>query len=225
MRSPRAWAHGRGPSRVRTARYAVYALILIMVLLWLWVIYSMLPRSIMRQPGSTPTAAPVAATVDVQAEHDFASLAATEDVATTDARCAVDHLTGTKVLLPLAASAERFLVYSPQFGLSNQLVALRNAAAWALMLNRTLVLPHMLHHSTGSPLAEHGQMFDVDAAHARSAPLRLREMSAFLRGRGIAPPARLVALDTKTKVACARALPALARAEAPERRAAPGSSR
>ena len=46
--------------------------------------------------------------------------------------------------------AERYLLYQPQFGLSNQIVALRNAVVWALLLNRTLVLPHLLGHGIGA---------------------------------------------------------------------------
>ena len=38
---------------------------------------------------------------------------------------------------------ERYLIYGPQFGLSHQVVALRNALAWASLLNRTLVLPRL----------------------------------------------------------------------------------
>ena len=41
---------------------------------------------------------------------------------------------------------ERFLAYQPQGGVSNQLVALTHAAAWAVVLGRTLVLPHFLPH-------------------------------------------------------------------------------
>ena len=40
----------------------------------------------------------------------------------------------------------RYLAFQPQGGLSNQLVALAHAAAWALVLDRTLVLPHLLPH-------------------------------------------------------------------------------
>ena len=41
------------------------------------------------------------------------------------------------------AGDARYLLYSPQFGLGNQQITLRNAVVWALLLNRTLVLPHL----------------------------------------------------------------------------------
>ena len=87
-----------------------------------------------------------------------------------------------------AAAGERFLLYSPQFGLSNQLVALRNAVVWALLLNRTLVLPHLLGHGTAQIRAPHSSAFDVQAARAAIAPLRVEEMEPWLR-LGIAPQA------------------------------------
>ena len=96
-----------------------------------------------------------------------------------------------------AAAGERFLLYSPQFGLSNQLVALRNAVVWALLLNRTLVLPHLLGHGTASSMAAHGAAFAVRPSAL--APLRVVEMDAFLR-RGLAPR-RLRVLDIAAKFA------------------------
>lgn len=97
--------------------------------------------------------------------------------------------------------SERFLVYSPQFGLSNQLVALRNAAGWASLLNRTLVVPHLVQgppHAPRMRLSEHGAVFDVASAARRLAPaLRVVEMRAFLL-LGLTP-ARLVQLSTNTK--------------------------
>ena len=45
----------------------------------------------------------------------------------------------------------RYLAFQPQGGLSNQLVALAHAAAWALVLDRTLVLPHLLPHRDSLP--------------------------------------------------------------------------
>jgi hypothetical protein len=97
--------------------------------------------------------------------------------------------------------SERFLVYSPQFGLSNQLVALRNAAGWASLLNRTLVVPHLVHgppHASRMRLARHGAIFDVATAARRLAPaLRVIEMRSFLP-LGLTP-ARLVQLSTNTK--------------------------
>ena len=81
---------------------------------------------------------------------------------------------------------ERYLLYQPQFGLSNQIVALRNAVVWALLLNRTLVLPHLLGHGTAQLRATHSSAFDVEAARAAIAPLRVEEMEPWLR-LGIAP--------------------------------------
>ena len=83
---------------------------------------------------------------------------------------------------------ERYLLYQPQFGLSNQIVALRNAVVWALLLNRTLVLPHLLGHGTAQIRAPHSSAFDVQAARAAIAPLRVEEMEPWLR-LGIAPQA------------------------------------
>ena len=60
---------------------------------------------------------------------------------------------------------ERFLLYQPQFGLSNQIVALRNAVVWALLLNRTLVLPHLLGHGTAQLRATHSSAFDLSLIH------------------------------------------------------------
>ena len=81
---------------------------------------------------------------------------------------------------------ERYLLYQPQFGLSNQIVALRNAVVWALLLNRTLVLPHLLGHGTAQLRAAHSSAFDVEAARAAIVPLRVEEMEPWLR-LGIAP--------------------------------------
>ena len=87
---------------------------------------------------------------------------------------------------------ERFLVYAPQFGLSNQVVALRNAVVWALLLNRTLVLPHLLGHGTAATMAPHGAAFDAPRAAAAIADaLRVEEMPAFL-ARGLEPRGVLV---------------------------------
>jgi len=96
---------------------------------------------------------------------------------------------------------ERFLVYSPQFGLSNQIVALRNAAGWASLLNRTLVVPHLVNgppHAASLTMIHHGALFDMHSAARRLAPaLRVVEMRDFL-GLGLTP-ARLVQLSANTK--------------------------
>ena len=96
-----------------------------------------------------------------------------------------------------APTGERYLVYAPQFGLSNQLVALRNAVAWAQLLNRTLVLPHLLAHGTVHPRAAFGLAFDAASARRALAPLRTIEIDSFLR-LGLAP-AGVVALATTNR--------------------------
>ena len=68
--------------------------------------------------------------------------------------CALDAANGSA--LPAEEHGERFLLYQPQFGLSNQIVALRNAVVWALLLKRTLVVPHLLGHGTALLRAPHG---------------------------------------------------------------------
>ena len=97
-----------------------------------------------------------------------------------------------------ASGSQRYLLYQPQFGLSNQIVALRNAAVWALLLNRTLVLPHLLGHGTAQLRAAHGAAFNVESARSAVSPLRIEEMDSFL-GRGLAPR-RLLVLDIAIKM-------------------------
>ena len=96
---------------------------------------------------------------------------------------------------PTQPAGERYLVYAPQFGLSNQLVALRNAVAWAQILNRTLVLPHLLAHGTVHPRAAFGLAFDAASARTAIAPLRVVEIDAFLR-LGLAPSGIVVLATT-----------------------------
>lgn len=114
--------------------------------------------------------------------------------------CAADGLllASRHVAFPLASSsAKRYLLYAPQFGLSNQLVALRNAAAWAQLLNRTLVLPHLLAHGAVHPRAPFGEAFDVSRAQTQVAPLDVIDIDSFLR-LGLMP-AGVVALATTNK--------------------------
>ena len=93
---------------------------------------------------------------------------------------------------------ERYLVYSPQFGMSNQFVALRAAAVWAVLLNRTLVLPHLLSHGTADERLAHGDAFDLTHARlARLAPLRLIDMDDFL-ALGLRPSC-VVMLNAKAR--------------------------
>mmetsp|Transcript_23601 Transcript_23601/g.76284 ORF Transcript_23601/g.76284 Transcript_23601/m.76284 type:complete len:548 (+) Transcript_23601:80-1723(+) len=99
---------------------------------------------------------------------------------------------------------ERYLVYQPQFGLSNQLIALRNAAAWAVVLNRTLVVPHILghldeaeytnNHRPHRTMTEFANAFDYASAARTLAPLKVMDMDSFLVLR--LPVARLVQVDT-----------------------------
>ena len=110
--------------------------------------------------------------------------------------CAADGLLSreTADVLP---SAPKYLLYAPQFGLSNQLVALRNAVAWAQLLNRTLVLPHLLAHGTVYPRAPFGNAFDVSSARAALSPLRVIDVTTFL-SLGLAP-AGVLALQTTNR--------------------------
>ena len=103
---------------------------------------------------------------------------------------------------PSSPSAPRYLLYAPQFGHSNQLVALRNAAAWASILNRTLVLPHLTSHVGGKPLAAFGAAFDVARGAAAALPLSLLELDDY-KNFGLPPPARHLVLDTNTRFAVA----------------------
>lgn len=48
---------------------------------------------------------------------------------------------------------QRYLAYQPQGGLSNQRQSLITAAIWALALNRTLVLPHLLPHADAASVS------------------------------------------------------------------------
>lgn len=92
---------------------------------------------------------------------------------------------------------ERYLVYSPQFGLSNQLVALRNAVVWALLLNRTLAVPHLLGHTDAEVRVPHSEVFDIARAHRVSSPLQLIGMDELL----LLPvrPKRVLVLAANTK--------------------------
>ena len=96
---------------------------------------------------------------------------------------------------------ETYLVYAPQFGLSNQFVALRTAIMWALMLNRTLVLPHILGHEDATTRVPFESLFEITSAtHANKLlPLRFITMEQFL-ALGLNPP-HLIALNCKIVMA------------------------
>ena len=113
--------------------------------------------------------------------------------------CLLDGLVGA--VAPVLSHGKRYLVYAPQFGLSNQLVSLRNAVIWALLLNRTLVLPHLLGHGSVDIRVAHGAAFDTAHAVAAVAPLEVIEMDEFLR-LGM-QPAQVLELPTKTKYSVA----------------------
>ena len=118
-----------------------------------------------------------------------------------------DHSDGTGTWRT-AVDGERFLLYAPQFGLGNQQITLRNAVIWALVLNRTLVLPHLLSHSgcsnatlcASSPqeMATHDAAFTLEqSAMTNLAPLRVIEMTRFLQLR--LRPRRLLVLTIKAR--------------------------
>ena len=100
--------------------------------------------------------------------------------------------------------SERYLVYAPQFGLGNQQITLRNAVVWAIFLNRTLVLPHILGHSgcsneslcsaTSQEMAAHADLFAI----RQIPPVRVLDMRHFRRRSGGAlRPRRLLVLGIK----------------------------
>ena len=150
-------------------------------------------------PGRSP---PVLQRPDNKAQT--LDVTAQERIAISQAQprsCALDVLDGGQISDQTMAQ-ERFLVYAPQFGLSNQIVALRNAVMWALLLNRTLVLPHLLGHGTADAMALHSAAFDVMHAERVLAPeLRLEEMPSFLARH--LRPRHVVALDTSIKMRAA----------------------
>lgn len=113
--------------------------------------------------------------------------------------CLLDKLAAD--VRPPPFLGQRYLVYAPQFGLSNQLVSLRNAVIWSLLLNRTLVLPHLLGHATADVMVAHGAVFDTSQAVRSVAPLQLIEIEGFLR-LGIRPT-QVLELITKTKYSVA----------------------
>ena len=97
---------------------------------------------------------------------------------------------------------ERFLVYQPQFGVSNQQASFRNAAHWAACLGRTLVVPPVLVPRASDPsvswrdgdLVPYDALFSVAGAPVPFCGRALRTLSfrAFA-GRGLRPAAILQA--------------------------------
>ena len=94
------------------------------------------------------------------------------------------------------AAEERFLVYQPQFGVSNQQAAFRNAAHWAACLGRTLVVPPVLVPRASDPavswrredLVPYDALFSVAGAPVPycGGALRTEPLEAFM-ARGLRP--------------------------------------
>ena len=188
----------------RRSRYCVPATCLVLALVYLCGLATVWWRHRRLRSGPTPLPVSRAAvpTPDPQQQASPPPPAAPLEVASAEppGGCALDGGGGgDDDEAPADASgSRRYLLYQPQFGLSNQIVALRNAVVWALLLNRTLVLPHLLGHGTAQLRAAHGAAFDVESARAAVAPLRVEEMDSFLR-RGVAPR-RLLVLDIAIKM-------------------------
>ena len=120
-------------------------------------------------------------------------------------QCIVDELMGHDALHPgelmPARQMERYIVYSPQFGLGNQQITLRDAVVWALLLNRTLVVPHIVGHSgcsnqtlcaaSSTEMAPHELAFSLHSV----GPLRVISMTQFLELE--LKPRRLLVLPIK----------------------------
>jgi hypothetical protein len=90
---------------------------------------------------------------------------------------------------------QRYLIYQPQFGFSNQQIALKNAAYWATCLNRTLVVPPIFVPRvseakilSAADLVYFDEIFRFDHVHVNycSAMLRTESLTTFSR-RGIHP--------------------------------------
>ena len=109
--------------------------------------------------------------------------------------CILGH---TSPMAESDSTLERFFVYAPPPGVA-QPVALRHAIAWSSLLNRTLVLPHLLGRSSSSgagrqrAMASFGSAFDLTSAHSRIAPLRVIEMEQFAKMQAL--PERLLVLQ------------------------------
>jgi len=101
-----------------------------------------------------------------------------------------------------AAPSERFLVYSPQMGVSNQLISLSKAMFLAQMSKRTLALPHIFAPRAGvavrAPVeewVEYSELFDADALLAKKSASRIFHVSSG-NMRGLKPD-RVYALPSR----------------------------
>jgi hypothetical protein len=90
---------------------------------------------------------------------------------------------------------ERYLIYQPQFGYSNQQIAFKNAAYWATCLNRTLVVPPIfvprvsdVGVQIASDLVFFDDIFQFDnvSIHFCSGTLKTESLASFTK-RGIRP--------------------------------------
>ena len=128
--------------------------------------------------------------------------------------CLIDELLGDEpaednVALP---RDERFIVYAPQFGLGNQQITLRNAVIWAMLLNRTLVLPHVLTHagcsnaslctSSSAEFAPHDVVYDLTEKSAAALKPLLRVMTTrdflkLMEAKRLKPPTQLIVLGIR----------------------------
>lgn len=183
------------PRRTRSILLLTSACVLL-----LWLVHSGGGARAVEPVATTATTATTSApTLTPRSEDDASKKDQYAAAAPRTSRCTPDKLDLSPSKPANRASGERFLVYSPQFGLSNQVVALRNAVVWAILLNRTLVLPHLLGHGTAETMAAHGDAFDVAYATSAVAPtLRVEPMETFLL-RGLAP-SRLLVLDINIKM-------------------------
>lgn len=152
-----------------------------------------------------PAARHVSATIS--APVPLPPTAGTNSAAAASSSCPLDAFTAAAASAADrdASSEEGFLIYEPQFGISNQFIALHDAVIWAMLLKRTLVVPHLLaHDKTGFVRIAHGSLFDASgAARALAHKVRIVEMEPFLQKLQHQPtlaPAALITLTPRTKL-------------------------
>ena len=63
---------------------------------------------------------------------------------------------------PVAGEQRKFLMYQPQFGMGNQLLALKSAVAMARTLDRWLVVPHYQSNNGRGKYVPYGALFDLE---------------------------------------------------------------